>query len=85
MLGRVVLMSKVIDFLTREILDETYNIDEIALDVLAFMDQNLNLPNIPAAFALMYLARKLLGDERKYENIDVNYIEIAKMIDEEYR
>lgn len=84
-LDSVALMSKVIDFHTREILDETYNVHEIAQDVLYLMDENLNLPNIPAALALMYLAYELLNYERRYLTSDMNYIEIAKMIDEAYR
>lgn len=85
MLDSVVLMSKVIDFHTRQVLDETHNVHEIAQKVLVLMDENLNLPNIPAALALMYLAYELLGYERRYLNTEINYIEIAKMIDEAYR
>lgn len=78
-------MSKVIDFHTRETLDETYDIQEIAKQVLITIDNEYEVPNLVMAMSLMYLAYELLSYERRYLTDEINYIEIAKMIDEAYR
>lgn len=76
-------MGKVIDFSTGKTLDETFNIHELASDILYTLDENHELPNFILAMALLYLANELIRME-KYHTPDMDYITLAKIIHEAY-